>query len=238
MSNRNISRCVLAATLALACGLLSGCASDKKTEPAPTAAAPPPPPPAPAPPATLTQIKQELIAAKAQLDITTAAMNTLAKSGNADVQSNYDKFCTEYAKLQSRADTCRSRSNDLKARTQAYFDQWNKQAEVQNADLRRRATQQRAEAEQTFSTIKTEIELARLSFDPYMSQLKDISAYLKDNKSPAAVATVNDISAKATADAGEVNKHLDAVLAGINNIMSASGEGTTVPAAATTSPTK
>jgi hypothetical protein len=232
MSHRTISRCVLAGTFVLTCALLCGCASEKKAEPAPTAAAPPPPPPPP--PATLTQIKQELVAAKAQLDTTTAAMNTLVKSGNADVQSNYDKFSTEYAKLQSQADTLRSRSDDLKARTQAYFDQWNKQAEVQNPDIRRRATEQRAEAEKTFSTIKSEIELARLSFDPYMNQLKDISTYLKDNKTPAALQTVSDISTKATANAAEVNKHLDAVLGGINTIMSASGEGTGIP----TSPTK
>jgi hypothetical protein len=234
VSHRTISRCVLAGTFVLTCTLLCGCASEKNT-PAPAAAAPPPQPPTPA---TLTQIKQELVAAKAQLDTTTAAMNTLAKSGNADVQSNYDKFCTEYAKLKSDADTCRSRSDDLKARTKAYFDQWNKQAEVQNPDLRRSATEQRADAEKTFSTIKSEIELARLSFDPYMSQLKDISTYLKDNKTPAALETVNDISTKATANAGEVNKHLDAVLGGINQIMSASGEGTAVPAAVPASPTK
>ena len=213
-----------------------GCASDKKSEPAPVAVAPPPQPAPPPPPATLTQIKQELVAAKAQLDTTTAAMNTLAKSGTPDVQSNYDKFCTEYAKLQSQADTCRSRSDDLKARTKAYFDQWNKQAEVQNPDLRRRATEQRADAEKTFSTIKSEIELSRLFLDPYMSQLKDISTYLKDNKTPAALETVNDIASKATANAGEVNKHLDAVLGGINQIMSASGEGTGIPPAVPASP--
>src|SRR4051812_46655698 len=135
MSHRTIRGGVVAGMLVLAGALLSGCASEKPKEV--TVAAPVQPAP-PAPPATLTQIKQELVAARAQLDTTTAAMNTLAKSGNADVQSNYDKFSTEFTKLQSAADTCRSRANDLQVRTQAYFDQWNKQAEVQNPDLRRR----------------------------------------------------------------------------------------------------
>jgi hypothetical protein len=218
---------LLVATIAM----LTGCASDKpEPKPAqPVAAAPPPPP------ATLTQIKKELSTAQAQLDVTTAAMNNLAKSSNADVQSNYDKFNKEYAKLQSAADTCRSRSNDLKLRTQAYYDTWNKQAEVQNPDLRRSATEQRAQAERTFTTIKSEIELTKMSFDPYMSQLKDIQTYLSHNKSPAALSTVNDIATKATADAGEVNKHLNAVLGGINQIIVASGEvpaNTAQPAAA------
>ena len=205
--------------LAVACILpaaAGGCGSSKPPPPA----APPPPPP----PATLSQIKGELVQARAQMDTTTAAMNALVKSNQTDVQANYDKFNVELAKLQSAAETCKSRSDDLKMRTQAYYDTWNKQAEVQNPDLRRRASEQRAEAERTFSTIKSEIELTKLSYDPYVSALKDISSYLGTNKTPAALATAADLATKATANAADVNKHVDAVLNGIGKIMTASGE--------------
>jgi hypothetical protein len=194
-----------------------------------TAAAPPPPPPS-SPPATLTQIKDELTQARAQVETTTASMNTLSQSGGADVANNYDKFATEVAKLQRDVETCRARADDLKGRAQAYFDTWNRQAEVQNPDLRRSAIAQRAEAERTFATIKSEMELTKLSLDPYMKHLTDISSYLKINKSPAALATVQDAVAAAAGDGTEVGKHVDAVLAGIDKVMAASGEAT--PAAA------
>lgn len=224
MPRRILNGLILTAAFATLCLALNGCAPKKEP------AAPPPLPPPP--PATLSQIKNELTQAKAQLEVTTASMNTLGKSSVADVAGNYDKFSTESAKLKSNVQTCRSRADDLKKRTQAYFDTWNKQAEVQNAELRRSATAQRAEAEKTFSTIKSEIELMKLSLDPYMSHLNDISSYLKDNKSPAALATVQDLVTKANADSAEVSKHADAVLAGINKIMAASGEGAPVPAPA------
>jgi hypothetical protein len=148
------------------------------------------------------------------------------------VQTNFDKFTTEYTKLQSQADTCRSRAEGLKVRTKEYFDTWNKQQdEIQNPDLRRRATQQRAQAEKTYSSIKSEMELTKLSFDPYMNQLKDVSSYLKGNLSPAAVASISDLVTKANADAKEVSKHLDSVVSEINNIMAANGEAPGVPAA-------
>jgi hypothetical protein len=218
---------LLTGVFILTCIALGGCAADKPAKPQAKAAAPPPPPP----PASLSQIKDDLVKARAQLDTTTDTITALSKSGTADVQANYDKFAVEFTKLQSQADACRARANDLKMRTQAYFDTWNKQAEVQNPDLRRRATEQRAEAERTFSTIKSEIELAKLSYEPYVSQLKDIQSYLKENKTPAAVATVSDLTSKATTNSAEVAKHLDAVITGINKIMAASGEAN--PAAAT-----
>jgi len=229
MFQRFISRCVLTAlfiTLACALATSGGCASSK---PKPVAAAPPPAPP---PPATLSQIKDDLVRARAQIAATNDAMSALTKSSTADVQANYDRFNVEFTKLQNQAEALRERSDDLKTRTQAYYDTWNKQAEVQNADLRRSATEQRAEAEKTFSTIRSEIELAKLSYEPYVSQLKDISSYLKENKTPAALATVSDIAARATADGKSVDKHLDGVLGGINKIMVATGAEAAAPGAA------
>src|SRR5262249_49787675 len=138
-------------------------------------------------------------------------------------------FQTEYAKLQSQADVCRSRAEGLRTRTQAYFDTWNKQqSEINNPDLRRRATEQRAAAERTYATIKSEMELTKLSFDPYMNQLKDVSNYLKGNLSPAAISSTNDLVAKANSDAKQVSEHLDAVVGGINDVMAANGEAATV----------
>jgi hypothetical protein len=103
---------------------------------------------------------------------------------------------------------------------------------VTNPDLRRRLTQQRAEAEKTFSAIKSEVELTRLAFDPYMSGLKDIGAYLRGNTSPAAIATVTDMVTKANTDYAETIKHIDAVVEEMNKIMAASGEAAASPAPA------
>ena len=229
MSKQVISAIVLFASFVLTVALLSGCASDKKTE----AAKPSTPPP---PPATLSQMKEELIGAKAQLDTTTASLNALAKSAGADVQGNYDKFAVELTNMEKQAAVCRSRAEDLKVRTQAYYDTWNKQADVQNPELRRRASQQRAEAEKTYRNIKSEVELMRLSYDPYMSQLNDVRSYLKGNLTPAAIASVSDLVKKVNADGSEVKQHLDAVVAEINSIMAASGEVTAPPAPAAATP--
>ncbi len=205
--------------LIVAGATIGGCASKSEPPPPPPAAPPPPPPPA-----TLSQIKGELLAAKAQMDVTNASLNDLAKSSGPNAQANYDKFTTEFDKFKTLAEVCRTRNEDLKFRTQAYFDQWNKQAEISNPELRRRATEQRVQAENTFNGIKAEVELAKLSFDPYVKGLTDVSAYLKGNLTPAALASVNDSVTKANSDSKELSGHVDALVADINKIMASTGE--------------
>lgn len=79
MLHRVTSGLALLGLFLLTCGLMAGCASDKKTTPpAPAAAAPAQAPPPP--PAMLRQMKAELLGAKAQLEMTNASVNTLAKN--------------------------------------------------------------------------------------------------------------------------------------------------------------
>lgn len=217
----------LCAAMLVACVIMVGCAP--KAKPAPAAAAPPPPPP---PPATLSAIKSELISAKAQLDTTNQSLNTLAKATPANAQSSYDTFATEYAKLKNQADICSSRAKDLATRAEDYYNTWNKQSDVQNPDLKRSATVQKIEAQQTYDNIKAEVELTRLAFDPYMNQCKDIGNYLRGNVTPAALSSIGDMVTKANLNYADVNKHVDAVIASMNKIMASTGEGAPVPAPA------
>src|SRR6476620_4657233 len=171
INNRSRGRCG-AAMIILAAALLSGCAKDK---PAPKAAAAPPPPPKPV---SLTQIKAELQDTKAQMMATTDSLNKLHKSSQADAQANYDAYTGEYLKLKAKAEGVSKRSEEIKSRASAYFAMWNQQAQVENPELKRQAMAERASAERTYNEVVNELELTRMSFKPYMSNLTDVGNYL------------------------------------------------------------
>jgi hypothetical protein len=214
---------------ACAAGILGGCASEK---PAPKAA----PVEAPKPqPASLTTIKSEILNTKAQVQTTTEALNNLAGSSTDQAQANYNKFTEEYLKLKAKSEAVSARSADLKARTEAYYSMWNKQSEVDNPELRRQAIQQKADAEKIFSTINTELDLTRSSFQPYMSNLKDVGNYLKNNVTPANLKSVADLVTKTNAQAKEVGDHADHIVAEIDKITAATGE-TVAPSKAAPAP--
>jgi hypothetical protein len=225
---KNPSRGHLAAAMIVMAGaLLAGCAKDKPA--AKPQAAPPPPPK----PVSLTQIKAELQDAKAQMQTTTDSLNKLHKSSQADAQANYDAYTGEYLKLKSKADAVSKRSEEIKSRASAYFAMWNKQAEVENPELKRQAMQQRAGAERTYNEIVNELELTRMSFKPYMSNLTDVGNYLRGRLTPATIGSTTDLVTKANAQSTEVATHVDAITKAIDSITAGTGEGAAgIPAAA------
>jgi hypothetical protein len=197
---------------------LTGCASEK---PAPAAAAAPPPQPA-----SLAQIKSEILEAKTQLGLTTESLNKLQKSSTADAQANYNAFSEQFIKLEAKSEAVSKRAEDLKKRAADYYAIWNRQVEVENPDLRRQAMQQKADAERLYNGITSELELARLTFKPYVQNLKDVGSYLKGNVSPANLASIGDLVTKANAQSKEVSTHADNIVASIDKIGSATGEST------------
>ena len=202
---------------ALAMVSLSGCASDKPAEPAKPATPPPQP-------VSLSKIKSELMDAKAQLQMTNESLNKLQKSSAADAQTNYNAFTEQYLKLQAKADEVSKRSKDLKEKASAYQAMWNKQADVENPELRRQAVQQKADAERIHNTIISEMELTRLSFQPYMANLKDVGNYLRGNVSPANLSSISDLVAKANGQAKEVDGHIATIVSQMDKILSGTGE--------------
>jgi uncharacterized protein YhaN len=200
-------------------GLLTGCASDKSTSPAAAVI------PAPKP-VSLAQIKSEILEAKTQLAMTTESLNKLQKSSTADAQANYNAFTEQFLKLQGKSDAVAARSEDLKKRAADYFAMWNRQVEVENPELRRQAVQQKADAERLYNGITSEMELARLTFRPYVANLKDVGSYLKGNLSPANLASTTDLVQKANTQSKEVDTHIANIVASIDKISAASGEST------------
>jgi hypothetical protein len=209
-----------AALLVLTAVLLSGCAGDKPA-PKPQAVAEPPPPK----PVSLAQIKTELQEAKAQMQATTDSLNKLHKSGQPDAQANYDAFTGEYLKLKSKSEGVSKRAEEIKGRASAYFAMWDKQATVENPELRRQAVQQRAGAERTYNEIVNELELTRMSFRPYMSNLADVGNYLRGRLTPATIGSITDLVTKTNEQSKEVATHVDAIVKSIDSISAATGEG-------------
>jgi len=224
---RLLARSCLVGSLLAAAGAVPGCATEKPVAQAPA------PEPAP-PPASLAKIKSELLESKAQIHATTTALVALQKSPAGNASANYNRFTEEYLKLQAKSDAIKARAADLKSEASAYYDLWNKQGEVENPDLRRQAVQQKSDAERVYRTIGSEMELARIAFNPYMTNLKDVGSYLRGNLSPASLQSISDLVTKAGSQATEINTHLDGIVGAIDSMSKATGGGMIPPAPART----
>jgi hypothetical protein len=178
---------------------------------------------------SLAQIRTELLDTKAQMQATTESLNKLHKSSPADAQANYDAYTGEYLKLKSKAAGVSTRAEEIKARASAYYAMWNKQAEVQNPELKRQALEQRASAERTYNEVVNELELTRMAFKPYMANLTDAGNYLRGQLTPASLGSITGLVTKTNDQSKEVGVHVDAIVKSIDSITAATGEGAVPP---------
>jgi hypothetical protein len=95
---------------------------------------------------------------------------------------------------------------------------------VENPELRGQALQQKGNAERLYNNISSEMELARISFNPYVTNLRDVGNYLNGHLNPASLNSVQDLVVKANGQAKEVNTHLDAVVKSVDELAAATGE--------------
>ena len=65
------------------------------------------------------------------------------------------------------------------------------------------------------------MDLARLSFDDYMKNSKDVGSYLKDNVTPGRIKAAGDLIDKVEAQSAEVTKHIDAIMGGVDQMLAA-----------------
>jgi hypothetical protein len=211
---------------------VAGCKSDQPKSEAPAPApAPVAEKPAPPQPVSLAVIKQNLIEAKAQVQATTDSLAKLSASSTADAVPNYNAFSEQLAKLQTKAEETKNRANDLRKRGADYLAMWNKQATVQNPELRRQAIEQQGQAQQTLNQLTSEMDATREEFQPFMANLTDVSNYLRGNVTPANLQSTSGLVTKATEQGNSVNQHIDGVIGALDSVAVALGQSTAAPQA-------
>jgi hypothetical protein len=195
------SATALAALLAAGCGTTSGYKQADKTG------------------AGIAEFRTEIVNGKQAIDTTMKALDAVAVSANTNPRKAYEQFSKSLANLESVAAKARKRGEEMKAQGQAYFAQWEKQlAEVQNAEIRTLAAQQKAKLQATFDSIRKYTEPLKAQFDPWMSDLKDLDKYLGTDLSVSGVDAAKSLFRKTQSEGLEVQKSMDALVAELNTV--------------------
>src|SRR5262245_16474202 len=98
---------------------------------------------------SLGEVRLEVMAAKKQLEATTAALQTLTSQAGGNRRPNFEAYMRELARLEVQANRAKSRADDLYARADAYIAKWAEEAtKVQNPDLKKQAEERRAKVKQ------------------------------------------------------------------------------------------
>jgi hypothetical protein len=169
----------------------------------------------------LKETRADLVAGRAQIEKTVAAMNAMRDNQGA-LAAEFATFNEEIKKSDVHAQKTRARATDMRARAKAYQDKWRAEMATVDDPTLRSAANARADAvRDRYEGITTKAGEARAAYEPFMKQLKSVQTYLSNDLTPAGVQGASAVFDKATADAKTVTEKIDAVVAELDAVASA-----------------
>jgi chromosome segregation ATPase len=171
----------------------------------------------------------KLAEGRAQIDKVNVSLTNLSSAqAGQDLRPLYKDYSSNVDKLDSIAADVRKQAEDMRAKGQAYFTEWEaEQAKINNEDIKTRSVQRRAEVEQTFSRISDKSQALKNAYQPLMSDLKDIRTALNNDLTPGGVAAIKPIADRVNKEGVAVKVAAGAVedeFKGLGVSMSAAGK--------------
>jgi len=172
--------------------------------------------------ASIAEFRDEIVTIKKEVDAALVALDKVVATADTDPRKAFKEFDKAVPRVDSAATKAKKRAEDMKAKGQDYFKQWEKElAGVTNPDIRALAEKRKAQLQAAFDNIKTTMEPAKEQFNPWLANLKDLQKYLSNDLTIAGIDAAKDLTAKAKSEGQQVQKSLDKVIAELNTIAAA-----------------
>ncbi len=183
-------------TLIIATGFIVGCASHAYETAADTAN-------------TLKQSSDLIAKANTLIDVSMTKLNDLVSNPNLDLREQFKAFSASVTDLGAAAKDVDGKAEQMKSQGGAYFAKWDQEmATIQNEDIRNRSETRKSEVEKKFGRISQSYVEAKMAFQPFISDLRDVQKFLGADLTVGGLASIKEFATKATQDASQLKEPL------------------------------
>jgi hypothetical protein len=170
--------------------------------------------------ASIAEFRDEIVNIKKEADGAVAALDKIGATAATDPRKAFKEYDKAVPRVEDAAKKAKKRADDMKARGQAYFEEWRKEMEsVSNPEIRKLAEERKAKLQSTFDSIKTFMEPARDEFNTWLSDLKDLQNYLSNDLTVGGIDAAKGLLGKTKTEGRAVQKTLDNVIAELNTLV-------------------
>jgi hypothetical protein len=170
--------------------------------------------------ASIAEFRDEIVNIKKEVDNTMSALDKIVTTAATDPRKAFKDFDKAVPKIDDAAKKAKKRSEDIKARGQAYFKDWEQDLEgVNNPEIRKLAEDRKAKLQATFGSIRGFMEPARDQFNSWLADLKDLQKYLGNDLTIAGIDAAKELIAKTRNEGQGVQQTMDKVIAELNTIV-------------------
>ena len=170
--------------------------------------------------ASIAEFRDEIVNIKKQVDAAMAALDKVVTTAATDPRKAFNEFDKSVPRVDDAAKKAKKRAEDMKARGQAYFKDWEKElAALNNPEIRKLAEERKAKLQATFDSIRGFMQPVRDEFNTWQSDLKDLQTYLRNDLTIAGVDAAKELIGKTKTGGQSVQQNLDKVIAELNTIV-------------------
>ena len=170
--------------------------------------------------ASIAEFRDEILNVKKEVDATMVALDKVVTTAASDPRKAFKDFDKAVPRIEAAAKKAKKRADDMTARGQDYFKQWEKElAGVNNPEIRKLAEDRKAKLQETFGSIKTFMEPVRDEFYTWLANLKDLQKYLSNDLTIGGVDAAKELIGKTKTGGQQVQHSIDKVIAELNTIV-------------------
>jgi|WetSurMetagenome_2_1015567.scaffolds.fasta_scaffold55618_3 hypothetical protein len=170
--------------------------------------------------ASIAEFRDEIVKVKKEVDATMAALDKIVVTATSDPRKAFKEFDKAVPRIDEAAKKAKKRAEDMKARGQAYFAQWEKEmAAVNSPEIRQLAEERKAKLQAVFGNIKNFMEPARDQFTSWLANLKDLQKYLSNDLTIGGIDAAKELIGKTKTEGQGVQQSMDKVIAELNTIV-------------------
>jgi len=137
-----------------------------------------------------------------QLDKTEQALSSVSLAQGKDLKKRYESFSSEVKKLEETQKHAISGIDEMKSTGTKYFASWDTSiAQMSDPDLRQASTDRRSKVMKDHDELTVALNDIGRQLQPFMSNLRDVKAFLGTDLSPANIGKASEMIKKSQADA-------------------------------------
>ncbi len=170
--------------------------------------------------ASIAEFRDEIVNVKKAIDVTMASLSQVVTEAAIDPRAAFQEFERSIPQVYSAATKAKKRAEEMKARGQDYFTQWEKElAAVNNPEIRKLAAEPKAKLQEVFGKLKSVMEPVRNQFIPWLADLKDLQAYLSNDLTISGIDAAKELIAKTMVEGQRLQLSMENVVAELNTIV-------------------
>ena len=169
--------------------------------------------------ASMSQLRQELIVGRQQIDATLNALDRLVGQPSLDLRTPFAAFRREVSLTDAQANRTGRRADSMWRSGQDYIDAWDAEMSAfASAGVRQRSEERRAEVIREYQMLARVMTATRDAFQPFMADIRDIERALSTDLTRSGIANVAPLVEKASADGDFVRQRIDQALAQLDAV--------------------